>query len=251
MWKHLLRIYEESQLNEGKPECLFAETLIFDEGWLLRSVLKEWKTLSMGSRLPFLPFPQNAKIYAQGQLRTPFRARVRGESKAETHTHIDGIAGHFTIADGTKSGIKLAPGCRYIAAFEAKLYSSIAKGTKKAEDYDQVSRTAACLVHALLEAGPVADCAAHLVVLYPEDNLAVNPDTCSEAHIREQIDNRLREYKKAGRSTPEIERFEARWEGMMQRLQVHFVTWEEVLQEIGDEGLHRFYEQCKRFNRKT
>jgi hypothetical protein len=44
MWKHLLELYEESRLNDEQPECLFAETLIFNEGWLLRSVLKAWKT---------------------------------------------------------------------------------------------------------------------------------------------------------------------------------------------------------------
>ncbi len=40
MWRHLLEIYKESRLNAGQPGCPFAETLIFNEGWLLRSALK-------------------------------------------------------------------------------------------------------------------------------------------------------------------------------------------------------------------
>ena len=146
MWKRLLELYDESKLNEGQPECLFAETLIFNEGWLLRSVLKEWKASSKRYKLPFLPFPADARVYSEGQLRTPFKARFRGDSKAETNTRVDGVAGHFSIATGTKSGIELACDCRYIAAFEAKLYSPIAKGTKRAPGYDQVSRTTACLI---------------------------------------------------------------------------------------------------------
>ena len=145
MWRHLLEIYEESRLNAGQPECFFAETLIFNEGWLLRSALKEWKGNSTSSRLPFLPFPANAVVYSEGQLRTPFKARIQGDPRAESHTRVDGIAGHFSIADGTKSGIELAPDCpplpvpcrgsslvglscgpaqgglaRYVAVFEAK-----------------------------------------------------------------------------------------------------------------------------------
>jgi hypothetical protein len=249
MWKHLLQIYEESCLNEGEPECLFAETEIFSEGWLLRSVLKEWKTGSVGSRLPFLPFPADARVYSEGQLFTPFKARRRGDPKAETNTRIDGIAGYFSIAEGTKSGIKLAPGCRYIAAFEAKLYSPIGKGTKKAPEYDQVSRTAACLIHDLLEAEPKEGFDAHIVVLYPEDNQAIQPESFDKVQIRERIRQRLAEYRKAGRYTPEIRRFEDRWAWAFERLpEPHFVTWEDALDEIGDGELDRFYDLCKEFN---
>ena len=54
MWRHLLEIYQESRLNAGTPACLFAETLIFNEGWLLRSVLQAWKVGGARRGLPFL-----------------------------------------------------------------------------------------------------------------------------------------------------------------------------------------------------
>lgn len=249
MWRHLLKLYDENRLNDGPPECLFAETQIFNEGWLLRSVLKAWRTSSTRSNVPFLPFPAEARVYSEGQLRTPFKARRRGDPTAETHTRVDGIAGHFSIATDTKSGIALDRGCGYIAAFEAKLYSSIGKGTKNAPGYDQVSRTAACLIHALLEATPAADCAAHLVVLYPADYPDLEPDTYAKAQLRDQIASRLKGYKQAGDATPEIRRFEAGWEERLQQLGVHFQTWEDVLNEIGSESLMQFYGRCQQFNR--
>jgi len=249
MWNHLLKIYEDSRVNEGRPECLFAETLIFNEGWLLRSVLKTWKTRSTGSSFPFLPFPADAKVYSEGQLRTPFKARFQGDPLAESHTHVDGIVGHFSIAGGTKSGIELAPDCRYIAAFEAKIYSPLSKGVTHAPGYDQVSRTAACLIHALLQAGAGADCAAHVVVLCPEDHPDLNFNHSQEA-FREVIWKRLAAYKATGGSTPEIERFEAGWETVLEQLGVEFETWEDVLNEIADESLVRFYGLCKRFGGK-
>ena len=254
VWKHLLYIYEESRMNAGKPECLFAETLIFNEGWLLRSVLKEWKTSSTNSRLTFLPFPVDARIYSEGQLRIPFKVRRKsertGEPKGETNTHVDGIVGDFSIGAGTKSGIELASGCRYVAVFEAKLYSPIGKGTKNAPDYDQVSRTTACLIHSLLEAEPRQDHEANIAVLYSDDNLDINPREFDKVHLRERIGKRLAENREAGDTTPEVLRFETGWEKMFDHVDLHFKTWEEVLDEIGDESLWEFYRLCKKYNQK-
>ena len=120
MIDELLQIYEESRLNQGQPESLFNPTLIFNEGWLLRGVLRQWKLAPGKSCLPFLPFPADAKIYSEGQLYSPFAPRQRGDKLAEAHTHVDGIVGHFSIG-ATKSGIEVDAGCRYLAVFEAKL----------------------------------------------------------------------------------------------------------------------------------
>ena len=254
MWRHLLNLYEESKLNTGTPVCMFKETLIFEEGWLLRSVLREWKTHPPTSELPFLPFPPNARVYSEGQLFTPFKVRPKsertGKPKGETNTRIDGIAGDFSIREGTKAGIKLDPGCEYIAVFEAKLYSPLSKGVTHASDYDQVSRTTACLIHALLQAGPGPDCQAYVVVLYPEDSPKINRDDYPQSHIEEQIRKRLADYKNAGTSTDELQQFEAEWRGMLDQVKVLFETWEDVLAEIGDERLWEFHGHCKEFNRR-
>jgi hypothetical protein len=254
MWKNLLELYQESRLNVGEPECLFAETQVFNEGWLLRSVLKKWKTSSKRSRFPFFRFPPGAKVYSEGQLRTPFKVRRKGERtgkpKGESNTHVDGIAGDFSIADGTKSGIELDPGCPYIAVFEAKLYSRIGKAIKNARDYDQISRTTACLIHALLAAEPRDDFQAHIVVLYPADRPYIDPDLYEDNHVKDEIAGRLNGYKEAGKPTEEIRLFEAGWEEMLEGIRRHFITWEEALDEIGDKELMRFYELCKEFNRR-
>jgi hypothetical protein len=247
MWHHLLGIYRESQLNPGQPTCLFAETLIFNEGWLLRSVLQAWRTGQDRPGPPFLPSPAGAKIYSEGQLRTPFKARFKGDPAAETHSRVDGIAGFFSLAEGTKQGIALAPGCRYVAAFEAKLYSPIAGGVKAAPAYDQVSRTAACLIHALLEAGTPESAAAHLAVLHPADTTVIEPGKYGKEYLRKQIAGRLAGYRAAGGPTPHLGRFQKGWHEKLARLAVHFFTWEAVLAEIGDEDLLRFYDLCKRF----
>ena len=249
MFRELLEIYQSSLVNEGAPECLFAETLIFNEGWMLRSVLKEWLTGSKRSQFRFLPFPGGVKLYSEGQLRTPFKAGYRGDPQAESHTRVDGIVGNFSIV-GTKSGIGLNPDFRYVSVFEGKLYSRIARGTKNAPYYDQISRTTACIINAILQAGTGTGYRAHLAVLYPEDNRHIDPALYSTAYIENQITKRVQAFMEAGTDDGDITRFAAGWRDVLKNLQIWFVPWEEVLAEIGCDDLDRFYELCKRFNRR-
>ena len=182
MLKELLGVYEAGRVNPGAPDCLFPETLIFNEGWLLRSVLMEWLTTPESTRFGFLPFPEGVTGYSEGQLATPFR----GGSLRETNTRVDGIVGDFSITD-TKSGIELKPDLRYIAAFEAKLFDPIGMGVKNAPWYDQVSRTAACLINSILRAERKGTYAAHLAVLYAEDKQRIDPDLYTKDYVEKQI----------------------------------------------------------------
>ena len=74
----LLHIYEESRLNRGQPESLFNPTLIFNEGWLLRAVLRQWKWADKPAPLPALPC--RAKV-TRRPMYSPFAPRQRDKLK--------------------------------------------------------------------------------------------------------------------------------------------------------------------------
>ena len=242
MLKQLLGVYEAGLVNREAPKCLFPETLIFNEGWLLRLVLREWLAGSGGSQLGFLPFPEGVAAYSEGQLYTPFR----GGSHREGNTHVDGIVGDFSITD-TKSRIELKSDLRYIAAFEAKLYAPLSADVTYAPGYDQVSRTAACLINSILLAGAKADYSAHLVVVRAKDNRYIDAAAYSRSYIEETIAKRLQPFTVSEERSDAIERFAAGWKDAFKSLQVHFLTWEEVVADIGDRELLRFYDLCKEF----
>ena len=247
MLRELNQLYETGLVNKGRPQCLFPETLIFNEGWLLRAVLQEWKNSPKPSQFGFLPFPDDAAYYSEGQLRTPFRARTPGRNLAESHSHVDGIVGHFSITD-TKSGIELDPDLRYIAIFEAKMFSPLSQGTRNAPDYDQVSRLTACLIYNILQAGADTGYQAHLAVLYAQENHHIRHDLYGKDHIADQIAHRLQAYGRADSSNGTIVAFADEWRRVLNNLHIWYATWEEVLAEIGDDCLDRFYERCKEFN---
>ena len=243
MLKELLDLHEAGRINPGKPEYLFPETEIFNEGWLLRLVLKEWLDGSGGSQFGFLPFPDGITAYSEGQLYTPFK---RGPHR-EGNTHVDGIVGDFSIED-TKSGIELKPNLSYIAAFEAKLYARLSADVKYAPGYDQVSRTAACLINSILLAGAKDDYSAHLVIVYAEDNRYIDPDLHTRDYVEKQITKRLQGFLKGAEPGDAVERFAQGWRDVLDHLQIRFHTWEKVLAEIGNDDLDEFYILCKRFN---
>lgn len=243
MIEELLRIYEESRLNPAQPECLFNPTLVFNEGWLLRAVLRQWKLAPGEAPLPFLPFPADATVYSEGQLHTPFAPRQRGDPLAEAHSHVDGIVGDFSIG-ATRSGIEVSADCRYLAVFEAKLYSQIASGTSRMAGYDQVSRTVACVINALLCAGCSGPIAAHVVVLYPADNAGINPARYGKTYLEQQIATRVQDF-----GLPPTAVFTRGWRAALETVQLWFVTWEEALAETADGQMREFYQLCQRFNR--
>jgi hypothetical protein len=244
--RELFAVYEAGHVNKAAAECLFPETLIFNESWLLRAVLLAWKAGGGRSGLDFLPFPGDARLYSEGQLYTPFTTRFRGDKQAESHTHVDGIAGHLLLAG--KSGIALEQDFKYIAAFEAKMYSPLAGGVTHAPAYDQISRTAACIVNAVLRTGRQDGYAAHLVVLYPEDSRSIDPARYTQAAIADQIAARTQAYLEAGGPGRDRGSFAEGWQSVFQNLQIWFVSWEEALAKIASDDLDRFYELCKQFN---
>ncbi len=177
---------------------------------------------------------------------SPFAPRQRGDKLAEAHTHVDGIVGHFSIG-ATKSGIEVDADCRYLAVFEAKLYSPIAGGTSNAPGYDQVSRTVGCVINSLLRAGcPDDPCSAHVVVLYPADHAGINPGQYGKTHLERQIAARVQGFGLAPTSA-----FARGWRAALETVRLSFVTWEDVLAEIGNDPLNQFYQHCWRFSRRT
>ena len=114
----------------------FPPTIIFEEGWMLRILLA-----SHNRGLPCFPFSyyQDATWFSEGILPTPFREKPYTESG----THTDGIIGHITKREPTKTGVLLEKKGEQFIVLEAKMKSGLSKAVTNADFYDQASRTLA------------------------------------------------------------------------------------------------------------
>lgn len=256
MIEELMKIYNNSMLNKGEPKCIFAESeLVFNEGWLLIEILKRWKELKGKTKFSFLPFPDDVKVFTEGQLYTPFKAisGIKG-NYAEKNTHVDGIVGNYSITKGTKRGIKLDEDFKYLAVFEAKIYSPLQKGVKNADNYGQVSRNIACIINSVIKEVNGNNNIIHFVVIYPKDS--IKSEKYPKEFIKREIKGRLKGYEKDVPAKSEDIRFDEffqfkrRWEPVLKDININFVTWEEILSDLGEKDrINEFYELCKEFNK--
>ena len=252
MINELMKIYNNSRLNDGKPECIFAPTLVFNEGWLLRTILKRWRRLKRKS-FPFLPYPDNVKIYSEAQLYTPFKMRSRNDKQGEKNTYIDGVVGNFSTVAGTKSGFRLDDDFKYLAVFEAKMYSPLSKGITNVQNYSQVSRTIACIINSIIRAKSKDHDNIHFVIAYPEDNDKIESGNYTTEFIEAEIEGRLQSYEQevpANKLNNGFFQFKKQWKDIIGDINIQFITWEDILSDFeGQDDLNDFYELCKKFNR--
>ncbi|MFH0849227.1 MAG: hypothetical protein V1857_06975 [archaeon] len=86
--------------------AVFPPTLLYNEGWMLRIVLS---AAAKGiSCLPFSFLP-GSRWFSEALLYSPFLSRRQGDRLTETHTHVDGVVGHFKFVETTKTGFELTP----------------------------------------------------------------------------------------------------------------------------------------------
>jgi hypothetical protein len=122
----------------------FPPTLVYDEGWLLRLVLDSLDRFPVPEQT--LAPTAGATWYSEALLPSPFEARRRGDSLAESRTHADAAIGHILVGAGGKADVSLRDGATQLIVVEAKLFSPLSAGTKNAPGYGQAARTIACMV---------------------------------------------------------------------------------------------------------
>jgi hypothetical protein len=142
--RHIIEIFRS--IDTPTPNTRATE--LYCEGWLLRLVLSAAQT-----GIPCLPFSfeDGSRWFAEPSLYSPFGARYRGDSDAETHTPADAAVGQFDFGI-TKTGLRLTESATQFIVLEAKIWSDLSKRTKNASDYSQATRIVACMANVLANA---------------------------------------------------------------------------------------------------
>lgn len=254
----LMEVYEVSKSNNGDPKCIFPETDIFNEGWLLRGILNSLmnvKDIKNEHLLFFLPFPDESKRFSEGRLKTPFEKKVQEDSNStEGSTPIDGIVGDFELIENSKSGIRILPDFNYISFFEAKMCSSIGTGTRNEKNFSQISRDISYIIFQIMKIKNLEGKTINLVVFYPMNNKKINPKKYTDDNkkfIKNEIKNKISGYKLEHKEpSQDFKDFESNYEKLLDRVNLNFIDWETILKEIKDDTpIHEFYNLCKEFNK--
>jgi hypothetical protein len=142
---------------------------------------------------------------------------------------------------------------KYLAVFEAKMYSGLSSGIKNVKNYSQVSRTIVCIINSVLRARKSGHYIIYFIVIYPNDNYKkIEPTKYTKNFIEREIGERLRRYKQnelVDQVNNNFEIFKMQWKGILKSIDIQFITWEDILNEIKDQDINRFYELCEKYNK--
>ena len=67
-------------------------------------------------------------------------------------THVDGVIGHIQVGDKDKAGLTLRHDAEQFVVLEAKLFSPLSAGVRRAATFDQAARNVACIAEVLFRA---------------------------------------------------------------------------------------------------
>jgi len=233
----------------GTDETVMPPTEIFNEGWMLRLVL-DWFDKNRGIDHPFALFPE-ARWYSEALLASEFLPETRGDDRAESFTHADGVIGHFSIQPGERGEAKLLPNANQFVVIEAKMASKLSSGVKNAPGYDQAARNVACIAHMIGDSGISLDSFDRLgfAVVAPKAQVdaGVFEDLVTKESIQAKVKARSSMYGMAKEQW-----YRDIFEPVLERIDLDLITWESTLEIIGsvfqDHMLAEFYKNCVQFN---
>jgi len=235
---------------ESEPHR-FPPTLLFNEGWMLRLVL-DWFNTHEAQGHP-LSFHARATWFSEARLPSPFRARHRGDRRAETRSHADGIIGHIAIGAAGKAGVELLSNASQLVAVEAKIRSSLKAGTRNAPNFDQAARSVACIAEILSRAGRRPDRMDSLAFLVAAPQENINKGAIGAKLGKSSIEAAVR--LRAQTFSPELDPWLEQWFlPTLERIIIASLSWESLISDIQDlddsagQDLATFYEKCLEYN---
>ena len=228
-------------------------TELFNEGWLLRLAL-DW----FAGR-PDVSHRMNvsvgAKWYSEALLPSRFAARSQSDSLKETHTHVDGVIGHFRIGQTGDGDLALESDATHFVVLEAKLNSKLSLGVKNAPGFDQAARSVACMAHAMSVAKLRPEQTARLgfFVIAPASQIkrGVFASELAKDSLCQKVERRVCAY---------IDKTYDKWFSywflpVLDGIEVDSLSWVDVRTAIeahdGEAGqwFGEFYEHCLYYNR--
>jgi len=233
----------------GTDHANLPPTQLYNEGWLLRLVL-DWFDRNRRSSHELTFFPESI-WYSEALLASQFLPERRGDTRAESFTHADGLIGHFEIRPGERGEATILSNAEQFVVIEAKLGSPLSSRVTNAANFDQAARNVACVAELLKRASLVPKSLKRLAfyVTAPEQQVAagVFQALMTKDSIKTKVHERVSQYDGAKDVW-----FHDAFLPTLDCMEVALITWESILKHISTQEavpeLKEFYRRCLEFN---
>lgn len=228
----------------------FRPTEIYNESWLVKLIMHQAATMH-DNDFP-LGFLAESTWFSEALLPTAFKSRSRSDPLGESRTSADGVIGHFIIGKKGKADFELKNKPNQFTVIEAKIGSSLSKGTSNALDFDQAARNVACMAEVIAQSNlrPSSFSRLDFIVLAPEYSIIKGTfrKQIDKDSIRSKVKKRVSAYNGALDSW-----YEDHFEPTLNCLRLCSLSWEEAIEWIGQEkiseadALNDFYSLCLKY----
>ena len=249
MFSRIIKMLQTCETDHG----VLPPTEVYNEGWMLRLIL-DWFSRQPSSDHVF-SFEKGARWYSELLLPSQFLPRYQRDPQAEAHTHADGVIGHFSVGRSGKGDIDLDPDAKQFVVVEAKIFSRLSKGTKNFENYDQATRTTACMAETLsLKQRQISDIPRlGFYVVAPENQLKFEPTFqtfLEKDSIRIKVQKRIKAYSDPADAAAKNRWFKTWFLPTLEIIDIQCLSWEKIISHINANdrengaALLKFYEKC-------
>jgi len=229
----------------------FRPTEIYNESWLVKLIM--WQASTIENQDFPLGFLAESTWFSEALLPTAFKARYQGNKLSESRTNADGVIGHFLIGEKAKADLELKANPAQFTVVEAKVSAPLSKGTSHAKYFDQAARNVACMAEVIARKNinPASFSRLDFIVLAPKSSIENGKfqKQMDRDSIHSKVKRRVSEYD--GKLDAWFENY---FEPTIHCIQLHSLSWEDVIHWIRSEksdeanDLTDFYNLCLKFN---
>lgn len=230
-------------------ETVLPPTELYNEGWMLRLLLDWFDRNRQFEHL--LRFGPDARWYSEALLPSRFLALTRGDPRAESFTHADGVIGHFSVSPRERGDVRLLQSSKQLLVVEAKMGSKLSSGTTNAAGYDQAARNVACMAFMLGDSAVDSAMVDSLgfYVIAPESQIAAG--VFGTLVTKESIERKVQQRVRAYDGIYDIW-FDHIFRPVLASIDLGVISWEEILTALPpsaeQESMLAFYARCLQFN---
>lgn len=217
-------------------------TVIYNEGWMTRILVNQ--SIKEKTILKGLDFGRIANWTSEALISSPF---ISADKSREGYTHADIALGDFKVNYESRGEILILDNAKIFGIIEAKMSSSLSRGTKNAVNYNQASRNLVCMASLTYN----KDCDIFFSVVAPETKLKEH-DIDKQIDLEnmiQQIKSRFVEYSDEFKSNRKMDLIISK----ARTCKVWSMSYEEWIESLIDAKskvyLKEFYMKAKKWNR--
>ncbi len=173
-------------------------TVIYNEGWMTRLLVNQ--SMKEKTKLNGVDFGKISKWTSEALISSPF---IQADQHREGYTHADIALGDFDVDYNKNGKIIISENAKIFGIIEAKMGSNLSKGTKHFSDYNQASRSLACMSSQTYD----KNCEIYFIVVAPQMILVKHKidKQIDLNNMIQQIRERFKEYSDSFKSAQNMD----------------------------------------------